>query len=74
MRQKFRLLISAAYFYLFPTGNEKVDRQAAIQKISDTFGYGEGRKANHQKVSKVLSFEHPNPESYKVALNSCIFR
>jgi hypothetical protein len=36
-----------------PTGRadkeEKVDRVAAMQKISDTFGYGEGKKTTFQK-------------------------
>jgi hypothetical protein len=34
---------------------ERVDRQAAMQKISDTFGYGEGKKTTYQRPAPVAS-------------------
>ena len=34
---------------------EKVDRLAAMQKISDTFGYGEGKKTSYQRPAPVAS-------------------
>ena len=30
---------------------ERVDRFAAMQKISDTFGYGEGKKPSYQRAA-----------------------
>ncbi len=34
---------------------ERVDRQAAMQKISDTFGYGEGKKTSYQRLAPAAS-------------------